>query len=217
MQRFFKSGKGQYGEGDVFIGVSVPDTRKVAKQFVNLSFGEIQQLLNSEVHEHRLAGVLILAYQYPKADEETKQNIFDFYLYNVRKGTVNNWDLVDVTTPNIIGEHLLDKPRDVLYKLAESKDLWQRRVAIMATFAFIKKGDPVTTIEIAEKLLHDKHDLIHKAVGWMLREMGKRVDEKLLTDFLDKHAYEMPRTMLRYSIEKLTFEQKLYYMQLKNK
>jgi 3-methyladenine DNA glycosylase AlkD len=212
LQRFFKTGPGQYGEGDVFIGIRVPQTRKICKQFVGLPLGEVQKLLDSPVHEHRLAGVIILSYQYPKADEKQKQAIYDLYLKNVYKGRVNNWDIVDVTVDRVMGTHLINRPRDVLFELVKSDDVWQRRVAIMSTFAFIKKDDGSTTLQLAKILLHDKHDLIQKAVGWMLREVGKRVDRKLLTNFLDEYAYEMPRTMLRYSLEHLPPEQHAHYM-----
>jgi 3-methyladenine DNA glycosylase AlkD len=212
LQRFFKTGPGQYGEGDIFIGVRVPQTRIICKQFINLPLGEVQKLLNSPVHEHRLAGVIILSYHYPKADEKQKQEIYDLYLKNVYKGTVNNWDIVDVTVDRVMGAHLLNRPRDILFELTKSSDVWQRRVAIMSSFAFIKNGDASTTLQLAKILLHDKHDLIQKAVGWMLRETGKRVDRKLLLGFLDEHAHEMPRTMLRYSIEHLPPEQRAHYM-----
>lgn len=214
-QRFFKTGKGQYGEGDVFIGVTVPNTRKVAKQYKDLPLDEVQSLLDSDVHEKRLLGLLILTYKYPKATLQEQRLIYEFYLQNVYGGNVNNWDLVDASTPNIIGEYLADKPKDILYSLARSDNLWQKRVSILATFAFIKRGEPGDTLAIAELLLHDTHDLIHKAVGWMLREAGKRVDEKILTDFLDNHAHEMPRTMLRYAIERLSPVQKQHYMTTK--
>jgi len=217
LQRFFKTGEGQYGAGDIFIGVRVPATRKVCREFKDLPLNEVQKLLDSKVHEHRLAGLIILTYQYPKADEWQKHKIYDFYLKNVYRGRINNWDLVDVTCRDIIGAYLYDKPRDVLYELARSDDIWKKRVAIISTFYFIAKGEANDSIRISKILLHDKHDLIHKAVGWALREVGKRVDEKLLTDFLDKNAHAMPRTMLRYSIEKLSPEQKLHYMQLKAK
>ena len=212
LQRFFKTAEGQYGYGDVFIGVRVPQTRKVCKQYQHLPLVEIQKLLDREIHEHRLAGLIILTFQYPKADESTRQDIYDLYMKNVYKGRINNWDLVDLSADKIMGEHLKDRSRDILFKLAKSDKLWERRVSILTTFAFIKKGDPSTTLEIAEVLLHDKEDLIQKAVGWMLREVGKRCDEALLTDFLDQHAYNMPRTALRYSIERLSPETRRHYM-----
>lgn len=215
LQRFFKTSPGQYGEGDVFIGVRVPATREVCKNFKDLPVGEIQKLLDSKVHEHRLAGLVILAEQFKKADQQMRRQIYEFYLQNAYQGRVNNWDLVDVSAPNIIGEYLAGKPRDILFELAKSKDIWQKRVAVLATFTFIKRGQTADSIKIAELLLHDEQDLIQKAVGWMLRELGKKADQKTLLRFLDGHAHEMPRTMLRYSIERLTLSQKQFYMRLK--
>lgn len=217
LQRFFKTGKGQYGEGDVFIGVRVPQTRAVCKQFANLPLAEVQKLLSSEVHEYRLAAVILLGTAYRSATQERKQKIFDLYLQNVRAGRVNNWDLVDTSAEFIIGPHVAaaHAPRQLLTELAASDQLWERRVAMLSTFYFLKHDDPSATLEIAEILLHDPQDLIQKAVGWMLREMGKRVDRQLLLDFLSKHAATMPRTMLRYAIEHLTPEQRAHFMQLK--
>lgn len=215
MQGYFKTGKGQYGEGDIFIGISMPEARKIAKHFIKLAYSEVQKLLDSKIHEERMVGLLILTYQFEKADEKQKQKIYELYLKNVYRGRVNNWDLVDVTYRGVVGAYLYNKPRDVLFELATSDDIWQKRVAIISTFYFLAKGDPSTTLEISEILVRDKHDLIQKAVGWALREMGKVVDEKLLTDFLEKHSQQMPRTMLRYSIERLTPAQKLYYMKPK--
>lgn len=215
LQRFFKTGAGQYGEGDKFIGVRVPMTRKVCSQFRDLALPEVQKLLDSKVHEHRLAGVIILANQYPKVSEVSKQAIYDLYLKNVYGGQINNWDIIDVTAEHVVGAHLEHKPRHVLFELAKSDDVWQKRVAILSTFYFIKHGESETTIKIAEILLHDKHDLIQKAVGWLLREVGKRIDEKLLTKFLEQNAKKMPRTMLRYSVERLSPQQRTYFMGLK--
>lgn len=215
LTRFFKAGPGEYGEGDEFIGVKVPNTRKVCKLFKELPLNEIQKLLNSPIHEHRLGGVIILAEKYSKANDKEKQKIFDTYLKNLAVKRINNWDIVDVTCEHVVGAHLLDKDRKILYELAQSDNLWERRVAIISTFFYIKRGDPATTLDIAKILLFDKHDLIQKAAGWMLREVGKRVDESLLTDFLDRHAHEMPRTMLRYSIERLSLRQKQKYMNYK--
>jgi len=211
LQRFFKTGPGEYGEGDVFIGARVPDTRKVCRKFKDLSLSEIQKLLNSPIHEHRLGAVIILTSQFNKNRDE----IYDFYLKNVRAGRVNNWDIVDSSAHKIIGPYLFNKPHDLLFELAGSNNLWQRRVAVISTFYFISKGDGSTCLALAEKLINDPHDLIHKAVGWMLREVGKRVDEAILLDFLDKHAHEMPRTMLRYSIEKLPEHKRLHYLKIK--
>lgn len=214
LQRFFKSGPGEYGEGDQFIGVRVPVTRRICRQFQNLDLKEVKKLIKSPIHEHRLAGLIILTLQYGAADAHRKVKIFKLYLNSVYDGRVNNWDLVDVTAHLIIGPQAFDD-RKLLYDLAKSDDLWQKRVAIISSFYYIKRGDGSTTIDLAEILLHDQHDLIHKAVGWMLRELGKRADESLLTDFLDRHAHEMPRTMLRYSIERLSPDKKHYYMKMK--
>jgi 3-methyladenine DNA glycosylase AlkD len=212
LERFFKTGVGEYGEGDVFIGVRVPDVRAVCKQFKDLPLTQVQKLLDSKVHEHRLAAVILLSNAYQKASVDERQKIFDMYLKNVYANRVNNWDLIDSSAHFIVGEHLRDRPRDLLFSLAKSDNLWQRRVAIISTFAFIKQGDPSTTLAIAEVLLYDRHDLIQKAVGWMLREMGKRVGEQLLVSFLEQHYKTMPRTMLRYAIERLTPEQRALLM-----
>lgn len=208
--RFFKTGVGEYGEGDIFIGVTVPDTRKVCKMFKNLPLSETQKLLDSPIHEHRLSAVILLVNQFGKNQE----NIYKFYLKNVYEGRVNNWDIVDSSAHQIVGGYLYNKSRDILFELADSENLWQRRIAIIATFYFIKKGDASTTIELAEKLLKDDQDLMHKAVGWMLREVGKRVGEEILLDFLNTNAVQMPRTMLRYSIEKLPESKRRYYLNL---
>lgn len=210
--RFFKTGEGQYGAGDVFIGVRVPDTRKVCKQYVQLPLVEVEKLLRSPVHEHRLAAVILMAYQFKKANSERQKEICDAYLKAVYDGYVNNWDIVDSSAEFIVGEYLWGRPRRLLFELAASDDLWQRRVAVLSSFAFIKKGDGSTTLKLAGLLLRDKEDLIQKAVGWMLREIGKRVDEALLIKFLDTHAAEMPRTMLRYAIERLALADRKKYM-----
>jgi 3-methyladenine DNA glycosylase AlkD len=212
---FFKTGKGQYGEGDMFIGVSVPDTRLVCKKFASLSLGEIQKLLNSKVHEHRLAAVILLANQYKKADQPQRQAIYDFYLKNVLAGRVNNWDIVDSSASQIVGAHCADHPSNILIKLAQSDNLWQRRVAMVGSFYFLRLNDPKPLIQIAEILLNDPQNLIQKAVGWGLREMGKRLGHQVLTDFLDKHAPNMPRVMLSYATEHLTAEARQQYRQAK--
>lgn len=214
LQRFFKTGAGQYGAGDVFIGVRVPQTRAVCRQFRQLALPEIQKLLDSTVHEHRLAGLIIMTLQYPKVTADVQQALFDSYLTNVYRGRINNWDLVDLSADRIMGQHLLTRPTDILFELAHNEDLWQRRVAIMSSFAFIKNGEPGLTLELAEVLVHDQHDLIQKAVGWMLREVGKRCDQALLFQFLDRFAATMPRTMLRYSLEKVDPSRKTHYMQV---
>lgn len=220
LQRFFKTGPGQYGEGDVFLGVVVPDQRVVAKQYYQLAdLNVVGQLLASTIHEHRLTALLMLTYQFPKADLIKKRAIYDFYLDNTV--SINNWDLVDLSAPNIVGEYMLTTKLDMrrLIKLARSPLLWERRIGIIATLAFIRavkkhQVDPnwlQPSIELAEKLLTDKHDLIHKAVGWVLREVGK-ADERLLIQFLDKHSKNMPRTALRYALEKLSDNQRTFFL-----
>jgi 3-methyladenine DNA glycosylase AlkD len=217
LQRFFKTGPGQYGAGDVFIGVRVPQTRAVAKRFPGLPLTEVSRLLDSEVHEHRLAGLIILNRLFETAsrpsanDPDEQRRIADFYLSAVHRSRVNNWDLVDSSAEYVLGEYLWSRPRDVLFDLARSDSLWERRVAVLATFAFIKRGDASTTLALAELLLSDPEDLMHKAVGWMLREVGKRVDRAQLLGFLDVNAARMPRTMLSYAAEHLTPEQRADY------
>ncbi|MBT3690891.1 DNA alkylation repair protein [archaeon] len=209
LQRFFKTGKGQYGEGDVFLGITVPVQRSIAKESIHLSMEEIRNLLNSEVHEKRLIGLLILIEKFNKGDESVRKNIFDFYLENTHG--INNWDLVDLSAHKIVGKFLLDKDRDVLYELAVSEDLWEKRISIVSCFAFIRENDFNEVLNLSEILLNDSHDLIHKAVGWMLREMGKK-DVKVLEEFLSKHYKNMPRTMLRYSIEKFPEDKRKMYL-----
>ncbi len=213
LQRFFKTAEGQYGEGDIFIGVRVPVTRQVCKKINDLPLDEVKKLIQSKIHEYRLAAVIMLADRFKNADETERAKLYDFYLQMVEHGYINNWDIVDCSAEYVVGEYLWGKDVAPLYSLAESEDVWHRRVAAVSTFAFIKKGDPLPTLKIAEKLLHDRHDLIQKAVGWMLREVGKRIDRQLLIEFLEKHYKTMPRTMLRYAIEHLSSEQKNYFMQ----
>jgi len=199
-QRFFKTGKGEYGEGDVFLGIRVPVQRSIAKKYFGIGFPKIKDLLKSGIHEHRLVGLVILDEKYKKADEEEKENIFNFYLQNIK--SVNNWDLVDTSAPNIVGDFLLKRDKKILYKLVQSENLWERRIAIISTFTFIRKEEFGDALAISELLLKDKHDLIHKAVGWMLREIGKR-DLEVEENFLKVHYKKMPRTMLRYAIERI--------------
>ncbi len=206
---FFKTGKGQYGEGDRFIGVVVPDTRKVAKKYKDIPFSEVTKLLESEYHECRLCALLILVERFKKAKETERKEICDYYLSKTRY--INNWDLVDLSAKDIVGEYLVDKDRSVLYILAESTLLWDQRISILATFAFIRRGDLDDIFALSEKLLCHKHDLMHKAIGWMLREAGKKDKDKLCS-FLDRFHKEMPRTMLRYSIEKFQPEERAHYM-----
>lgn len=214
LQWFFKTGPGEYGEGDQFIGVRVPMIRKVCKEFRQLPLGEVQMLIESPFHEHRMAGLIILTLQYPRASTWAKNDIFDLYMRELTKRNINNWDLVDVTCRQIVGEHVRGD-RAVLYELAKSDNLWERRVSIISTFAYIAHGDASTSLELAELLLHDQEDLMHKAVGWTLREVGKRCDRQLLLDFLDTHAHDMPRTALRYAIEHLPETQRRYYLSIK--
>lgn len=214
---YFQTGPGQYGEGDVFAGLRLPDIRQVAKRFAGLRLPEAEELLASAVHEHRLAALLILVGQFQKAsrartrDDDARARLAAFYLAAVLRGRVNNWDLVDASAPTLLGEYLVDRPRDVLFDLAGSNILWHRRVAILATSAFIVRGDATTTLELSERLLGDKESLIHKAVGWMLREVGKRVDRDVLLGFLDAHAARMPRTALSYATEHLDPELRAHY------
>jgi 3-methyladenine DNA glycosylase AlkD len=197
--RFFKTGKGQYGEGDVFIGVTVPNTRKVAKAFLGLSMSEARKLLASTIHEVRLLGAILWTMQFAKGDERVRCAIFDAYLASASR--MNNWDLVDTSAPTIVGEWLVDRDRRMLYRLAKSKLLWERRIAIVATYAFIRRGDSSTTFVIADLVMSDREDLMHKATGWMLREVGKRCGRNVLVQYLKPRYSQMPRTMLRYAIE----------------
>ena len=203
LQRFFKTGPGQYGEGDIFIGVMVPQSRQVAKKFSQLPLGEVRTLLYSRIHEERLVALLILVRRYSSASGREKVKIVKFYLDHVKQ--VNNWDLVDLSAPNILGAHLVDRgnrQRRLLYRLTKSENVWERRIAILATHHFIRNGYFSDTLKIAEMLLQDRHDLMHKAAGWMLREVGKR-DAAAEEAFLEKHCNVMPRMMLRYAIERL--------------
>jgi 3-methyladenine DNA glycosylase AlkD len=210
-QRFFKTGKGEYGEGDIFIGLTVPEVRLIVKKYSNdVALEDISILLKDPIHEVRLCALLILVKLFEKAlSDIERKNIFDFYCKHIR--FVNNWDLVDASARFIVGDYLYGKPVDFLCNLVHSKSLWERRIAIVATHAFILKGDFRYTKRIAKLLLNDKEDLIHKASGWMLREMGKK-SEGDLKEFLDSNASSMPRTMLRYSIEKLSTKEKGLYM-----
>lgn len=213
LQRFFRTGPGEYGEGDVFLGISVPKQREIAKKYGNMSLGDIRKLLANSIHEYRLIALLILVDKYQKAVKlNDRKKVVVFYLKNTQG--INNWDLVDLSVYKILGDFLLRNPsqKNILDKLAGSKNLWEKRMAMVATYAFIGSGSSRETIQIAKKLLNDKHDLIHKAVGWMLREVGKRVSEKTLTDFLDQYSSEMARTTLRYAIERLAEKKRQYYL-----
>lgn len=211
LSRFFKTGPGQYGEGDQFLGIKVPAIRKQVADFGKLSRPETLKLLKSPWHEHRLAALLILVRQFEKSKEESERgSIYRDYLKHT--AYINNWDLVDLSAPNIVGGYLVAQDRSALKPLALSKSLWERRIAMLATFEFIKRGEVQDAFEIARLLLSDKHDLIHKAVGWMLREIGKRVSELEEKRFLEKYYRTMPRTMLRYSIERFSPEDKAHFM-----
>ncbi|MFA4922829.1 MAG: DNA alkylation repair protein [Ignavibacteriaceae bacterium] len=199
LQRFFKTGPGEYGEGDMFYGIKVPVQRTVANQFKHLPLNDLQILLRSKIHEERLIALLILVLKFKYADEAVREKLFIFYLKNSER--INNWDLVDLSADKIVGAFLIDKDKSLLFKLAKSSNLWERRIAMISTFYFIKNGIFEVTFQIAELLLRDEQDLIHKAVGWMLREIGKR-DLETEEEFLKLHYKQMPRTMLRYAIEK---------------
>lgn len=205
LQRFFKTGKGEYGQGDIFLGIAVPELRKIVKKNKDISITDVLSLLHSRIHEERFIALLIFIEKFSKESEK----IFNLYLKNLR--WINNWDLVDISAYKIIGAHLFDKEKTVLYNLARSNNLWEKRIAIMSTFYFIRNNQFKDTTNIAEILLYDKHDLIHKAVGWMLREVGKR-DIKEEERFLMKNYKKMPRTMLRYAIEKFSENKRMFYL-----
>ena len=210
LSRFFKTGKGQYGEGDIFWGLTVPVSRKIAVKYKNISRKEISSLLKNKIHEVRLIALFILVSQYQKSTFEEKKEIVDFYLKNTKY--INNWDLVDLSAYHILGDYILHKKdKKILLKLAKSKNLWEQRISMVATFALIRKGETEWTFKIAKIFLKHEHDLIHKATGWMLRELGKR-DEKALRNFLDNNISKMPRTMFRYAIEKFPEDIRLEYL-----
>jgi 3-methyladenine DNA glycosylase AlkD len=212
-QRFFKTGKGEYGEGDVFVGITMPDLRRICKSYRDISTDDLQVLLNSKIHEHRMAAVVIMS---DITKNNPRKDLYDLYLKNVLSNRINNWDLIDVSAKYVVGNYLLGKEKNILYELANSNHLWSKRVAVLSTFGHLDSEYTDDAMKLADILLYDNHDLIQKAVGWMLREIGKRVDQKLLLGFLDEHASTMPRTTLRYAIEHLTNQQKQYYMNLKN-
>lgn len=209
LQRFFKTGPGEYGEGDLFLGIPVPRLRKVSKECEAMAMGEVEALLKSSVHEERLLALLILIRKYDREVESGKKSIYTLYLKSTR--WINNWDLVDLSAPNIVGDFLMRRSRKPLYRLARSPVLWNRRVAILATFRFIKERQFDDTLGIGEILLRDKEDLIQKAVGWMLREVGKR-DPIVQEAFLKEHYKQMPRTMLRYAIERFPAPKRALFM-----
>ena len=208
--RFFKTGPGEYGEGDVFLGIRVPVTRKVARKFRELSLDQILKLLKSKFHEERLLALFMLVALFKKGDDIEKKNIYNAYLGHT--DSINNWDLVDGSAHQIVGGYLFERDRRPLYKLVKSKSLWERRISMIATYTFIKKNDFVDTLKLSEILLPDEEDLIHKAVGWMLREVGK-LDLEVEEKFLQKHYKKMPRTMLRYAIEKFVEKRRQGYLQ----
>ncbi len=228
LQRFSKTQKGEYGEGDVFLGIMVPKQRELVKKYwQDLSLADIDKLLKSKIHEERLIALLVLVKKFDDFNRHpelvsgskngfqnkfgmTQKDIFDFYLAHTKY--INNWDLVDLSAPKVVGVYLMDKDRTILYQLAKSKNLWERRIAMLATFQFICFKQSKDALAMAKILLYDKHDLIHKAVGWMLREAGKRCSEQILTFFLDEHSTKMPRTMLRYAIERLPEKKRKYYL-----
>lgn len=209
MSKFFKTGPGEYAEGDRFIGAYVPEIRKIAKHFIDCSREEIRELLHSKIHEERFLSLIILIQQYRKSGAVEQEEIYRFYLENI--DGINHWDLVDVSSPPIVGHYLLDKDKQDLFLWASSKNVWKRRMAVISTFYFIKKEQYDSTFQLAKRLLEDSHDLIHKAVGWMLREIGKR-NLDLEIEFLETYAPHMPRTMLRYAIEKLSPKQRTQYL-----
>lgn len=209
LQRFFKTGPGQYGYGDVFIGVRVPNTRKLLSRHRNLTQQDIIPLLVSPIHEERLFALIAMVSIFEKGDESARKSVYQLYLDHTVY--INNWDLVDISAPKIVGAFLSDKSRELLYQLIDSESLWERRIAILATFYFIRNREFGETLALAEMLLNDKEDLMHKATGWMLREVGKR-DQQTEESFLKKHCRQMPRTMLRYAIEKFAPELRQAYL-----
>jgi len=214
---YFKTGKGEYGEGDIFLGISVPERQKIVRGFLDLGYADLDTLLKSRFHEYRSSALQILETKFEKADKVEQKKIVTFYLAHADR--INNWDLVDMSVREILGAwyYKVEKEKVLKFflKLARSKNIWERRMAIVATHAFIVKGDMVPTFAVTEALMKDKHDLVHKACGWMLREVGKK-DQKKLKTFLEKHAAVMPRTMLRYSIEHFTPAERQYYMRKKS-
>jgi 3-methyladenine DNA glycosylase AlkD len=208
-QRFFKTGKGEYGEGDIFLGIRVPLLRRLVKKYGGISIAEVRKLLHSKFHEERLLAVLMLVQLFKSADESVQKQVYDLYLENTE--FINNWDIVDISASNIVGAHLYEKDKAPLYDLVQSKNLWERRISIISTFYFIRQNEFDDTLKLAKILLNDKEDLIHKAVGWMLREVGKREIE-FEEEFLQEHYKIMPRTMLRYAIEKFPETSRKMYL-----
>lgn len=209
LPKFFRAHPGGYGEGDKFLGVVVPDQRRIAKKYKNLALSEIETLLKSKYHEERLTGLFILTIQFEQSKDKEKEKLAKFYIKNI--SSVNNWDLVDSTAHKILGPYLINKDKKLLYEWVDSNSIWKRRTSIMTTFYFIKYGNFQDTLKLASKLLDDREDLIHKAVGWMLREIGKN-DVKTLEKFLRNNYKKMPRVMLRYSIEKMPTQKRIAYL-----
>lgn len=209
-QRYFKTGPGEYGEGDVFLGVAVPDVRRVAKKFKEMESGEVEKLLQSRIHEERQAALAILIHQFEKGNAEKQMEVYELYIRN--RGGVNNWDLVDMSAPKIVGAYLWKRSRSPLREMIKSENIWDRRIAIMATLYFIVHGEAKETFLLVKKVFGDKEDLIHKAAGWMLREAGSRVSLRQEKEFLDKYVHVMPRVMLRYAIEKMTPAERQRYL-----
>jgi len=209
LRGFFKTGKGEYGEGDIFIGVTVPELRKIAKRHSTVSLDGIKELLSSGIHEERLVSLLILIDKYSNGNETERGEIFKFYINNL--SGINNWDLVDISAPKIVGEHLMERDRKFLYRLAKSPNLWERRISIISTLRFIRVGDFKDTFGIAHILIDDRHDLMHKSLGWMLREVGK-LDMEAEEEFLRSHLRRIPRTSLRYAIERFPWSKRAIYM-----
>lgn len=212
LQSFFKTGSGEYAEGDIFIGITTPQIRKLAEKYQNINLAIIKKLLKSSIHEERLLALIIIGLKFKETTLKNKAKIYKLYLQNTCY--INNWDLVDLTAANIVGFYLLDKNRNILYQLAKSKNLWEKRIAIVSTLCFIKNDQFSDTLRIAKILLFDKEDLIHKAVGWMLREVGKR-DQSIEERFLSKYCQIMPRTMLRYAIERFSEPKRQSYLKQK--
>ncbi|AXH08917.1 DNA alkylation repair protein [Malaciobacter halophilus] len=212
-KRFFKTNIGEYAHKDIFLGIKVPDIRKIVKKFYfTLNFEEIKEFLHSPYHEYRMFALLVLTHQYKSKKINKKDEIFNFYIINI--SWVNNWDLIDVTSSHIVGDYLIKKDKSILYEFATSNNLWKKRVSIISTFAFINNGNYHDTLKIADILLEDKHDLIHKAVGWAIRNVGKK-DENTMIEFLNQRYKKMPRTMLRYAIEKLPEKLRQNYLKTK--
>lgn len=210
LKGFFKTGVGQYGEGDIFAGLTVRESRIIAKKYKDLPLPLVEELLKSKIHEERLISLIILVDQFLKGNEKNKKEIFGFYIKNAK--LVNNWDLVDLSADKIVGNYLLKRDRKILYKMAKSTNVWEKRIAIVATYQLILNGEYEDTFKITEILINDPHDLIQKATGWMIREVGKRVSREILADFLKKHYKSMPRTMLRYSIEHFPIKVRRSYL-----